>query len=77
MSLLDPWLESQQIEKLLSPLLVQANRFILTVDSWTEEGLLEGWMGKDADRLWELVVRYVYKKRGLKFQVPGNESPAK
>ena len=76
-SSLDPWLESQQIEKLLSPLLVKANRFILTVDGWTEEKLLEDWMGKDANRLWEHVVRYVYRKRGLKFQEPGNESPTK
>ena len=76
-SILDPWLESRQIERLLSPLLVKANRFILTIDSWIEEGLLESWMGKDANRLWELVVRYVYKKRGLKFHAPGNESPAK
>ena len=76
-SLLDPWLKSHQIEKLLSLLLVKANRFILTVDGWIEEKLLEKWMGKDANRLWEHVVRYVYRKRGLKFQVPGNESSVK
>ena len=40
-SVLDPWLESRQIEKLLSQLLVKANRFILTVDGWLEENLLE------------------------------------
>ena len=60
------WLESEQIQKLLSPLLVKANRFILTIDGWLNEGLLDSWMGKDANRLWESVVRYVYKKRGLK-----------
>ena len=65
-SILDPWLESGQIQKLLSHLLVKANRFILTIDEWTEEKLLEKWMKKDADRLWESVVRYVYRKRGLK-----------
>ena len=30
-SILDPWLESGQIQKLLSHLLVKANRFILTI----------------------------------------------
>ena len=65
-SKLDPWLESEQIQKLLSHLLVKANRFILTIDGWLNEGLLDSWMGKDANRLWESVVRYVYKKRGLK-----------
>ena len=74
-SLLDPWLKSQQIEKLLSLLLVKANRFILTVDGWIEEQLLEDWMGKDANRLWEHIVRYVYKKRGLEFQKLGNDFP--
>ena len=73
-SILDPWLESGQIQKLLSYLLVKANRFILTIDGWIDEGLLDRWMGKDANRLWESVVRYVYKKRGLKFEIPGNES---
>ena len=72
-SILDPWLESGQIQKLLSYLLVKANRFILTIDEWIDEGLLDSWMGKDANRLWESVVRYVYKKRGLKFEIPGNE----
>ena len=72
--ILDPWLESEQIQKLLSHLLVKANRFILTIDGWLNEGLLDSWMGKDANRLWESVVRYVYKKRGLKFEIPGNES---
>ena len=72
-SILDPWLESGQIQKLLSHLLVKANRFILTIDGWLDEGLLDSWMGKDANRLWESVVRYVYKKRGLKFEMPGNE----
>ena len=66
-SILDPWLESGQIQKLLSHLLVRANRFILTIDGWLDGGLLDSWMGKDANRLWESVVRYVYKKRGLKF----------
>ena len=47
-SILDPWLESGQIQKLLSHLLVKANRFILTIDGWLEEGLLDSWMGKDA-----------------------------
>ena len=65
-SKLDPWLESEQIQKLLSHLLVKAYRFILTIDGWLNEGLLDSWMGKDANRLWESVVRYVYKKRGLK-----------
>ena len=73
-STLDPWLESGQIQKLLSHLLVKANRFILTIDGWLEEGLLDSWMGKDANRLWESVVRYVYKKRGLKLEIQGNES---
>ena len=72
-SMLDPWLESKQIQKLLSHLLVRANRFILTIDGWIDEGLLDNWMGKDANRLWENVVRYVYKKRGLKFDILGNE----
>ena len=65
-SILDPWLESGQIQKLLSHLLFRAKKFILTIDEWTEEKLLEKWMKKDADRLWESVVRYVYRKRGLK-----------
>ena len=65
-SKLDPWLESEQIQKLLSHLLVKANGFILIIDRWLNEGLLDSWMGKDANRLWESVVRYVYKKRGLK-----------
>ena len=65
-SKLDPWLESEQIQKLLSHLLVKVNRFILTIDRWLNEGLLDSWMGKDVNRLWESVVRYVYKKRGLK-----------
>ena len=73
-SILDPWLESGQIQKLLSHLLVKANRFILTIDGWLDGGLLDSWMGKDANRLWESVVRYVYKKRGLKFEIQGNES---
>ena len=73
-SILDPWLESGQIQKLLSHLLVKANRFILTIDGWLDEGLLDSWMGKDANRLWESVVRYVYKKRGLKLEIQGNES---
>ena len=41
-SILDPWLESGQIQKLLSHLLVKANRFILTIDGWLDEGLLDG-----------------------------------
>ena len=53
---------------ILDPL-VKANRFILTIDGWLDEGLLDSWMGKDANRLWESVVRYVYKKRGLKFDI--------
>ena len=73
-STLDPWLESGQIQKLLSHLLVKANRFILTIDGWLDERLLDSWMGKDANRLWESVVRYVYKKRGLKLEIQGNES---
>ena len=76
-SVLDPWLESRQIEKLLSQLLVKANRFILTVDGWVEENLLEKWMSKDANTLWELVVKYVYKKRGLKFELPSDEFTGK
>ena len=47
---------------------------MLTIDGWLDEGLLDSWMGKDANRLWESVVRYVYKKRGLKFHIQGNES---
>ena len=73
-SILDPWLKSEQIQRLLTYLLSRANNFILTIDEWTEEKLLERWMKKDADRLWESVVRYVYRKRGLKFDIPGNES---
>ena len=73
-SIVDPWLESEYIQGLLTKLLNQANRFIITIDSWFDEGLLERWMTKDANRLWELVVRYVYKKRGLKFEIPGYES---
>ena len=65
-SKLDPWLESEKIEKLLSHLLVKTNTFILTTDGWLNEGLLDSWMGKDANRLWESVVRYVYKKMVLK-----------
>ena len=57
-STLDPWLESRQIQRLLSHLLLRANRFILTIDGWIEEKLLDKWMGKDADGLWESVVRY-------------------
>ena len=76
-SILDPWLESGQIQRLLSHLLLRANRFILTIDGWIEEKLLDKWMGKDADRLWESVVRFVYRKRGLKFDIPGNESTSK
>ena len=68
-SILDPWLESEQIQRLLTYLLFKANRFILTIDEWIEEKLLEEWMKKDADRLWENIVRYVYKKRGLKFDI--------
>ena len=65
-SILDPWLKSEQIQSLLTYLLLKANKFILTIDEWTEEKLLEKWMKKDADRIWESVVRYVYRKRGLK-----------
>ena len=63
---LDPWLKSEQIQGLLTYLLLKANKLILTIDEWTEEKLLEKWMKKDADRLWESVVRYVCRKRGLK-----------
>ena len=73
-SLLDPWLESEQIQDLLSKLLDKANKFVITIDGWYDEGLLERWMTRDANRLWELVVKYVYRKRGLKFKLPGNES---
>ena len=45
-SMLDPWLESGQIQKLLSHLLVKANRFILAIDGWIDKGLLDSWMGK-------------------------------
>ena len=65
-SILDPWLKSEQIQKLLTYLLLKANKFIQIIDEWAEEKLLEGWMIKDADRLWEYIVRYVYRKRGLK-----------
>ena len=65
-SILDPWLKSEQIQSLLTYLLLKANKFILIIDEWTEKKLLEKWMTKDVDRLWESVVRYVYKKRGLK-----------
>ena len=65
-SILDPWLKSEQIQRLLTYLLLRANKFILTIDEWTEEKLLEKWMKKDVDRLWESIVRYVYRKRGLK-----------
>ena len=65
-SILDPWLKSEQIQSLLTYLLLKANKFILTIDEWTEENLLEKWMKRDADRLWESIVRYVYRKRGLK-----------
>ena len=58
-SILDPWLKSEQIQSLLTYLLLKANKFILTIDEWTEEKLLEKWMKKDADRIWESVVRYV------------------
>ena len=51
MSILDPWLESKQIQKLSSHLLVRANRFILTIDGWIDEGLLDNWMGKDAKQV--------------------------
>ena len=72
-SKLDPWLNFNAIQNLLSTLLVKANRFILIIDEWLEEGLLDAWMGKDANRLWEKIVRYVYKKRGLKFKTAGDE----
>ena len=65
-SILDPWLESDQIQRLLTLLLLKANRFIFTIDEWIEEKLLEKWMKKDADRIWESIVRYVYRKKGLK-----------
>ena len=65
-STLDPWLESEQIQRLLTYSLVKANQFILTIDEWTEEKLLAKWMKKDADRIWESLVRYVYRKKGLK-----------
>ena len=65
---IDPWLESEYIQGLLTKLLDKANRFIVTIDSWYDEGLLEKWMTKDANRLWELIVRYVYRKRGLEFE---------
>ena len=68
-TLIDPWLESEYIQGLLTKLLDKANKFIITIDSWYDEGLLEKWMTKDANRLWELIVRYVYRKRGLKFEV--------
>ena len=71
---IDPWLESEYIQGLLTKLLDKANKFIITIDSWYDEGLLEKWMTKDANRLWELVIRYVCRKRGLKFELPGNES---
>ena len=38
---LDPWLKSEQIQRLLTYLLFRANKFILTIDEWTEEKLLE------------------------------------
>ena len=65
-SVLDPWLESVRVQELLSKLLNKANKFIITIDDWYDEGFLEKWMAKDANRLWELVVKYVYRKRGLK-----------
>ena len=65
---IDPWLESEYIQGLLTKLLDKANKFIVIIDSWYDEGLLEKWMTKDANRLWELIVRYVYRKRGLKFE---------
>ena len=65
-SILDPWLKSEQIQSLLTYLLHKANQFILTIDERTEEKLLEKWMKRDADRLWGSVVRYVYRKGGLK-----------
>ena len=64
---------SQVNQDLLSSLLFKANRFILLIDAWVENGLLETWMSKDANRLWEMVVRYVYKKRGVKFDITGYE----
>ena len=45
-SILDPWLESGQIQKLLSYLLNKANKFILTIDGWLDEGILDSWMEK-------------------------------
>ena len=36
-SILDPWLKSEQIQSLLTYLLIKANKFILTIDEWTEE----------------------------------------
>ena len=65
---IDPWLELEYIQGLLTKLLDKANKFIVTIDSWYDEGLLEKWMTRDANRLWELIVRYVYRKRGLKFE---------
>ena len=57
-STLDPWLELGQIQRLLSHLLLRANKFILTIDGWIEEKLLDKWMGKDADKL------YLYIEKG-------------
>ena len=73
LSKVDPWLKSKEIQDLLSSLLAKANSFILIIDVWLDEGLLFDWMARDADRLWEMVVRYVYKKRGLNFNIAGNE----
>ena len=70
---IDPVWYAVAIQDLLSSLLSKANRFILLVDSWIEDGLLDEWMSKDANRLWEMVVRYVYKKRGMKFDITGYE----
>ena len=67
-SYIDPWIESEHIQGLLTRLLNKANKFIVTIDCWYDEGLLEKWMTKDANRLWELIVRYVYRKRGVKFE---------
>ena len=65
-SILDPWLESGQIQKLLSHLLVKANRILLTIDGWLDEGILDSWMGKDAKQVMGVCSKICVQEKRIK-----------
>ena len=65
-SILDPWLESGQIQKLLSHLLFKANRFILTIDGWLDEGLLDSWMEKRCKQVMGICSKICVQEKGIK-----------